>query len=329
MPERPTGTVTFLFSDVESSTRMWEQDAELMGDALAIHDRIMREAIGARGGYVFATGGDSFSVAFGRAQDAALAAVDAQRNLSNQDWGDTAVRVRMALHTGEAEERDGDYFGPPLNRAARLVGIGHGGQVLLSQAAASLIDAADLTLTDLGRHGLKDLTEPEHVFQLSEDGDRFPALHSLDALPNNLPPQLTSFIGREDQLEEAAGLIRSNRMLTLTGVGGSGKTRLALQIAGELVEEFPDGVWLIELGPIDDPSLVPQAVIDAMSLALGAEGTALENVESFMERRELLVILDNCEHLLAVAAEMAHRLLLAAPEIRILATSREGLAIEG
>ena len=159
MPEHPTGTVTFLFSDIESSTRLWEQDAELMKDALATHDRIMREAVGARGGYVFATGGDSFSVAFWRAQDAALAALGAQRSLSNQDWGSTAVRVRMAVHTGEAEERDGDYFGPALNRAARLMGIGHGGQVLLSQSAASLVDAADLTLTDLGRHGLKDLTQ--------------------------------------------------------------------------------------------------------------------------------------------------------------------------
>ena len=300
-----------------------------MEEALATHDRIMTEAIIAHGGYIFATGGDSFSVAFGSAQDAAQAAIEAQRDLNQNDWGETPINVRMAVHTGESEERDGDYFGSPLNRAARLLAIGHGGQVLLSNATAALVGGTGLSVTDLGSHGLKDLSEPEQVFQLSEDGGHFPPLRSLNALPNNLPVQLTSFVGREDQLVEVAGLIRSNRMLTLTGVGGSGKTRLGLQAAGDLIDEFSDGVWFIELAPVDDPGLVPQAVIDGMDVAVGSEGPAIENLESFLERRHLLLILDNCEHVLDAVSEMAHRFMRAAPKLHILATSREGLAIDG
>ena len=327
----PTGTVTFLFTDVEGSTGLWEDDPEGMRLALARHDEILRSAIESYGGYVFTTAGDSFAAAFAAAPDGAQAALEAQRVLGAERWGTAEpLKVRMAVHSGTAELRDGDYFGPALNRAARLLAVGYGGQILLSNSTAALVaDGFDATLADLGEHRLKDLTEPERVFQLSEAPDRFPPLRSLDSYPNNLPPQLTSFVGREAQLEEITGLIREHRLLTLTGVGGSGKTRLALQAAGSVIDRFSHGVWLIELAPVADSALVPQAVVEGLGVSVRGSSSVLENLESFLVQRELLLILDNCEHVLEAAAELTDGLLPAAPGLHIVATSREGLAVAG
>ena len=328
MTEYPAGTVTFLFTDIEGSTRLWEQYPDQMRRALAAHDEILRGAIERSNGYVFATGGDSFSAAFARALDAANAATEAQEALKGAEWDEARISVRMALHTGEAEERGGDYFGPPLNRVARLLGIAHGGQVLATATTAGLLRPSDLVVADLGRHGLKDLSEPEHVFQVSVTETEFPPLRSLASFPNNLPVQLTSFVGREDQVDELLELVRAHRMLTLTGVGGAGKTRLALQVGSQLIDDFPEGVWFVELAALDDPSLVAQAVIDGIGLSMGG-GSPLEQLESYFGTRRSFLILDNCEHLLDAASELVLHLLRVAPHLRVVATSREGLAIEG
>lgn len=327
----PTGTVTFLFTDVERSTVLWETDPG-MHMALARHDEILRSSIEDGGGYVFTTAGDSFAAAFASAPDAARAATAAQEALTAEPW-ETAepLRVRMAVHTGTAEERDGDYFGPALNRSARLLGVGHGGQILLSESAAVLVgDGSPDELIDLGEHRLKDLTEPERIFQLGDTpGERFPPLRSLEAYPNNLPLQLTSFIGRDAQLEEIARLIDEHRLLTLTGVGGSGKTRLALQAAGAVIERFPDGAWLIELAPVSDPGMIPAAVIDGLGISVRGSTTPSEALKGFLADRTLLLVLDNCEHLLDEAARLSDEVLHAAPAVHIVATSREGLAVAG
>ncbi len=334
MSDRPTGTVTFLFTDVEGSTRLWEEHPEEMRQALARHDELLRLAIEGRGGFVFTTAGDAFSAAFSTAGAAVEAAVSAQLDLRREPWGQVELAVRMAVHTGEAEERDGDYFGPALNRAARPLGAGHGGQVLLSVSTEDIVSGrspGEWELLDLGEHRLRDLSKPAQVFQLThpELEHDFPPLRSLDAYPNNLPLQLTSFIGRKDQLDEITELIGEHRLLTLTGVGGSGKTRLALQAAGSVIDGFSDGVWLIELAPIADPAFVPRAVVEGLGVSVRESSTVLESLESFLARRELLLILDNCEHVLEAAAVLTDGLLRAASGVHIVATSREGLAVAG
>ena len=333
----PTGTVTFLFTDIEGSTRLWEEQPESMTDALARHDRILRSAIEEQNGYVFTTAGDAFAAAFVLPRDAAEASLQAQRALSSSDGLDE-LRVRMALHVGAAEERDGDYFGPTLNRCARILAAGHGGQILASLAIEQV--AGDdlpegVTLTDLGEHRLKDLSRPERIFQLDHPDQRtdFPSLLSLDALPNNLPVQLTTFVGRDQQLQELVHLVREHRLLTLTGVGGSGKTRLATQAAADVIDDFPDGAWMIELAPVADTQLVPQAVASGLGVSAGTVGaqarSTIEAVADFLAPRRLLLILDNCEHLLDAAARLTDRLLARAPGLHIVATSREGLGIGG
>ena len=255
MRQPPTGTVTFLFTDIQGSTHLWESDPEAMHSALARHDTLLRQAVADSGGFVFKTIGDAFCAAFPTAPEALAAAVTAQLALAAEPWRTgTPLRVRMALHTGSAEERDGDYFGPPLNRVARLLAVGHGGQTLLSLAAQELTrDAlpASVSLVDLGPHRLRDLGRPETVFQLlhpSLPAD-FPPLRSLDSpdLPNNLPQQATSFVGREKELVEVKALLGRTRLLTLTGAGGAGKSRLSLQAAADLLTGDGDGVWLVEL----------------------------------------------------------------------------------
>lgn len=325
MEERvPTGTVTFLFTDVEGSTAMWESDPD-MPQALARHDEILRAVIEDRGGYIFTTAGDSFAAAFSSAPAAVSAARAAQENLADEPW-ETAepLRVRMAVHTGTAEERDGDYFGPALNRTARLLAVGHGGQVLLSESAASLVEE---DLTDLGELRLKDLAAPQRVHQLGTTP--FPPPRSLDAQPNNLPVQLTTFVGREDDVDEVKRLVGEHRLVTLTGIGGSGKTRLALQAAGDVIHEFPDGVWFVEFADITDSDLLSRAVLDAMGISMGGSVGTGARLESHLSDKQLLLVFDNCEHLLDPIAALAEGLLRAAPAVRVLATSREGFAIGG
>jgi predicted ATPase/class 3 adenylate cyclase len=327
--------VTFLFSDLEGSTRLWEAHGEAMRAALAVHDQIVRRALESAGGLVFATGGDGFGAAFSRAGEAVAAALAAQRRLAAQDWPEgISLRVRMGLHTGEADERDGDYFGPEVNRAARLMAIAHGGQIVCSQAIADLAGGhlpAGATLMDVGAHRLRDLSEPLRVFQVVGDGlaSSFPPLLSMDAFPGNLPLQLSSFIGRELELARVAKALGEARVVTLTGMGGVGKTRLALRAAAEELPRFREGAWLVELQAVRDPEAVAGAVAAVFRLADRAGLTVLELLIEFLATKQLLLVLDNCEHLLDPVAELVEVVERACPGIVVLATSREGLALEG
>ncbi|HLK59825.1 MAG TPA: adenylate/guanylate cyclase domain-containing protein, partial [Chthonomonadaceae bacterium] len=268
----PTGTITFLFTDIEGSTRLWDRFPEAMRLALERHDALLKAAIEAHHGYVFKTVGDAFCAAFSNAPDALNAALEAHLALAAQEWGETGqIRVRMGLHTGNAQERDNDYFGPTLNRVARLQGIGHGQQTLLSQTTYNLVSGSvpqGAVLSDLGLHRLKDLSEPVHVWQLLHPSlpQTFPPLKSLDYLPTNLPQQLSSFIGREKEMARIKEGLERSRLLTLTGSGGCGKTRLAVQVGAELVEQYAQGVWLVELAALADPSLVPQTVAEVLGI---------------------------------------------------------------
>jgi predicted ATPase len=297
-----------------------------MRAALVRHDEIVRSTIEGHGGRVFSPGGDGFGAAFSRAGDALAAARDAQAMLTGEPWpADAPIVVRMGLHTGEVDERDGNYFGPAVNRAARIMAAGHGGQVLVSLATAAVAGTAGLV--DLGEQFLAGLAEPERVFQLG-DGP-FPALRSVGAVPSNLPPERTVFVGRERELGVVAGLLRSARVVTLTGVGGVGKTRLAIRVAAGMVDEFPGGVWLVELAPLVDAALVPSAVASAIG-APSSPGVELsEVVGRFLAHRRALVVLDNCEHVIDRAAGLVDRLLGVAPRVRALATSREPLGVPG
>jgi len=332
----PDGCVTFLFTDVEGSTRLWEEDPEAMREALARHDTLLRTLIETHGGIVFKTVGDAFCSVFAAAPDALRAALAVQRSLpptgAHPRFG--PLRVRMALHTGEAELRDGDYFGPTLSRISRLLSAGHGGQVLLSDAAREALGddlSEGISLQDRGIHRLKDLQQPEHVFQLRHPDleSDFPPLRTLSTHPNNLPLQLTSFIGRGHDLEEVKRFLQTARLLTLTGAGGTGKTRLALQVGAEVLELFPEGVWLVELAALVDPGLVPQAVATALGIKEASDQALVESLVESLRLRRALILLDNCEHLLAASSSLAERILRSCPGVRILATSREPLGIVG
>ncbi len=335
MSHLPTGTITFLFSDIEGSSRKWEQQPDAMRVALATHDRLLRGTFEANGGYVFKTIGDAFCVAFDTALDALSGAVQAQRALRDATWdGIAEMKVRMALHTGSAEHRDGDYFGQSLNRVARILSSAHGGQVLLSLPTEELVRDAlpmGVQLKALGEHRLRDLARPEHLFQLvtSDLPSQFPALRSLESVPNNLPMQLTSFIGRERELAEVKRLLGSTRLLTLTGTGGTGKTRLSLQVAADLLEQFHDGVWFVEFATITDPALVVETVAAAVDLRQEAERPLAATLTSFFRNKQLLLILDNCEHVVGACARLAESLLRSCAQLRILASSREPLSIAG
>ncbi len=311
--------VTFLFTDVEGSTRRWEADAEGMRAALAAHDDVLREAIESHGGFLFKHTGDGVCAAFSSPRSAVDAAVAAQRALE--------LPVRMGLATGEAEFRDGDYFGAVLNRAARVMAAGHGGQVLLADSTAVLLSGVDLV--DLGPRRLRDLPTPVGVFQVRASGLRtdFPALRALDASPGNLRPQTTSFIGRESEVAELQAAVKAHRLVTLTGVGGVGKTRLALEVAPRLADEFPDGVWLFELAAVTDPAAVPDAVAAVLGITQQPGKTVTESVASALEGRSRLLVFDNCEHVVDSVAELVEAILAASATVTILTTSREGLGV--
>ena len=313
----PSGTVTFLLTDVEGSTRRWETDPDAMRVALAAHDVVLRSAIESHGGWLFKHTGDGVCAAFGSARAAIDAAVAAQQRLD--------LPVRMGLATGEASERDGDYFGPVLNRTARVMAAGHGGQVLVEALTAGLVDGVQLI--DLGEHRLRDLSGAIRLFQVRAEGlgVEFPPLRTVDTVPGNLPVQATSFIGREDEVPELVDLVRAHRLVTLTGVGGVGKTRLAMQIGAELVAEFPDGVWLVELAPVGDPAAVPDAVATVLEVQTGASVSA--SLAQALSGRRVLIVLDNCEHVLDAAAALVETIPSRTSTVKVIATSREGLRV--
>jgi predicted ATPase/class 3 adenylate cyclase len=335
MSAPPTGTITFLFSDIEGSSKKWEQHPDAMRVALAMHDRMLRETFEARGGFVFKTVGDAFCVAFNTAQEALIAALESQRALHGTVWnGLDELKVRMALHTGAAEHRDGDYFGATLNRVARILSSAHGGQVLLSLPTQELVRdqlPAALQLRHLGEHRLRDLARPEQLFQMvtADLPSQFPALRSLESVPNNLPVQLTTFVGREREMAEVKRLLGSTRLLTLTGTGGTGKTRLSLQVAAEALESFQDGVWLVEFATIEDAALVVETVAASLDIRQEAGRPLNTTLGAFLRAKQLLLIFDNCEHVVAACARLAETLLRSCPHLRILASSREPLGIAG
>jgi predicted ATPase len=327
--------VTFAFTDIEGSTQRWERNRAAMDDALQRHDAILRSTIGAHGGTVFKTIGDAFCAAFSRPSDAVAALVAAQRMLAAEDF--TAVdglRIRAALHTGAAEERDGDYFGPPVNRVARLLGVAHGGQIVLTGATyelAASVTGPDVTFRDLGRHRLKDLIEPEHVFQLVVPGlaAEFPALRSLEVLEHNLPQQMTALIGRERELEELGTLLGTHRLVTVVGAGGVGKTRTTLQVGANLLDTYTDGVWFVELAPLANVDYLPATIAQAMAVHLGAEGDPVDALVTALKQKHALLIFDNCEHVLDGAARVIGALLRGGPRLGIIASSRQALGIAG
>jgi predicted ATPase/class 3 adenylate cyclase len=314
-----SGVVTFLFTDIEGSTRRWEADAEGMRAALAAHDEVLRAAIQAHGGFLFKHTGDGVCAAFGSPRSAVDAAVAAQRALE--------LPVRMGIATGEAELRDGDYFGGVLNRAARVMGAGHGGQILLAESTAGLLSGVDLV--DLGPRRLRDLPAAVGLFQVRATGLRtdFPPLRALDASPGNLRAPTTSLIGRESEVAELLTAVKAHRLVTLTGVGGVGKTRLALEVAARLADEFPDGVWFFELAAVTDPAAVPDAVAAVLGITQQPGKSVSESVAAALEARVRLLVFDNCEHVLDAAADLIETILAASATTKVVATSREGLGV--
>src|SRR5271156_5003971 len=315
----PSGVVTFLFTDVEGSTRRWETDADAMRVALAAHDLVLRGAIEAHGGWLFKHTGDGVCAAFGSPRSAVDAAVAGQRGLE--------LPVRMGIATGEAELREGDYFGAVLNRAARVMAAGHGGQILLADSTAGLLGGVELV--DLGPRRLRDLPIPVGVFQVLAEGlpTAFPPLRTLDATRGTLRPPVSSLIGREAERVEVEAALRGHRLLTLTGVGGVGKTRLALEVAGRLVDEFPGGVWFFELAAVADPAAVPDAVAAVLGITQQPGNSMTESVAAALEGRGRLLVFDNCEHVRAASADLIEAIFAQSATVTILATSREGLGV--
>jgi predicted ATPase len=316
---RPSGVVTFLFTDIEGSTRRWESDADSMRRALVDHDGVMRETVAAHNGWLFKHTGDGVCAAFGSPRSAVNAAVTAQRALE--------LPVRMGVATGEAELRGDDYFGTVLNRAARVMSAGHGGQILVEGLTAQLLTGVDLMA--MGSRRLRDIARPVEVFQVQARGlpSDFPPLKTADSTPGNLRPPTTSLIGRESELADVAAALKTHRLVTLTGVGGVGKTRLALDVAARSASDFPDGVWVIELAAVTDPGVVPDAVAAVLGITQQPGLTIIDSLAAALDGRSRLLVFDNCEHVLNAAAEAVDVILSRSATVKILATSREGLRV--
>ena len=337
IPNLPTGTVTFLFTDIEGSTKLAQEHPGEMPSLLARHNKILNHSIETNNGYVFLVAGNSFCAAFNNALDAVHAALAAQGSLNSHPWGETGLlRVRMGLHTGAAQlTEDRQYSGyTTLAATQRIMSAGHGGQILISSATRELVAdvlPADVELSDLGEKQLKDLLHPEHLYQLDIAGlpSKFPPLRTLDAFPNNLPVQITSFIGREDEIADIKQELETHRLITLTGSGGTGKTRLSLQVAAELLNRFKHGVWFIELAPITDPDLIPQAILSEIGVIEQQGQQPLDALKEYLHHKKTLIILDNCEHLISACAQVVNALLNSAPDLKVLATSREALGVKG
>ena len=333
MPQLP---LTFLFTDLENSTPLWEQFPDEMRRASARHDALMRTVIESHHGKVVKTTGDGFHAVFESPSDAIAAALDGQQAIHAEPWPDATgqLKVRMGLHTGESQARQGDYYGTEVNRSARIMGLGYGGQVLISGATAALVKNSlpqNCTLADLGEHRLKGIATPEQIFQLCHPSltSAFPPLKSLATFKHNLHRQLTSFIGREKELSDIKQLLKETQLLTLLGPGGTGKTRLMLQVAEEVIEEYSDGVWLVELAPLTDPDLIPERVAATLNVQEQPNQPILDTLKEYLRRKELLLLLDNVEHLVRASAKFAEYLLERCPKLKILVTGREALFIPG
>jgi predicted ATPase/class 3 adenylate cyclase len=326
---------TLLFTDIEGSTQLWEREPERMRLALARHDALARAAVERHRGTVVKTTGDGVFAAFVDPVDGVRAAVQLQLALVDPiETEGLPLRVRCALHAGVVERRDRDYFGTAANRTARIMEAAHGGQVLLSQSVSALVAERlppGTALRDLGAVRLRDLARPERIHQLVHPQLRneFPPLRSLEVTPNNLPQQISTFVGRQSELTEARGLLAGARLLTVVGVGGIGKTRLSLQIAADAQDAYPDGVWFVELAPIVDPGLVPKTVAKALGVNQDPDTPLMDTISAYLRSRRVLLVLDNCEHLIGACARLADALLRASPALRILASSRESLQVAG
>ncbi|MCC7188609.1 MAG: adenylate/guanylate cyclase domain-containing protein, partial [Anaerolineales bacterium] len=351
MSALPSGTVTFLFTDIEGSTKLWEKFPEAMKSALAKHDAILKEAVESNRGQIVKTTGDGIHAVFSTAIDAINAAITSQHQLNslilssqlpitnNQSHDESPVsslslKSRMGLHTGEAELREGDYFGQTLNRAARIMSAGHGGQILISDVVAQVARehlSAGVSLLDLGEHYLKGVVQAEKIYQIIAPNlqEKFPPLNSIPSATNNLPQQLTSFIGRERELKEACDKLASAKLLTLIGPGGTGKTRLSIQIGAEGLAKFKHGVWLVELAPISDAAYIIPAIATVFEIRAVQNIPLIQFVLDYLRAKEILLILDNCEHLVEASAGIANQLLHECPQLKIVASSREALGVDG
>lgn len=331
----PSGTVTFLFTDIEGSTKLAREHPETWETMRSCHHQILHNAIESNHGFVFQVIGDAFCASFHRAGDALSAAVEAQIALQNEPLKDCAIRVRMGIHTGEAEQRDGEYQGYlTLSYVQRLMSAGHGRQILLSEATENLLRGQlpkEIDLLDLGKHKLKDIPQSVQVFQVVAPGlqAKFPFLRTPHTRPNNLHLQLTSFVGREKELGDIKRLLQNGHLLTLIGPGGTGKTRLSLQVASEMLDQYTDGVWFVELASLLDASLVPRTTAITIGLQDEPQRPIVDMLCDYLRDKKLLLLLDNCEHVVEACAHMVNKILQAAPHVRILASSREALGIAG
>jgi len=331
----PSGTVAFLFSDIEGSTQRWETAREAMQRAVERHETLIRAAVERYNGCVFKTVGDAFCCSFRSTREALGAALSIQGALGAENFDAVGgLAVRIGVHAGVAQERDGDYFGPALNRVARLMSISHGGQILLSNAAYELVKddpPPETTFNDLGSHQLKDLHKPERVWQAAAGGtaQAHPPLRSVASFPNNLPLQVTTFHGREDDIQEVKRHLQEHRLLTIFGAGGVGKTRLAIQAGAELLERFSDGVWVADLSPINEEHSVVSVVAQALSVDQSQGSLNDEAIVTWLRHKQLLLILDNCEHMLDPVARLADAINHRCEGVRVLVTSRQALGLIG
>ncbi len=333
MSDRSAPVLTFLFTDIEGSTRLWEESPEAMQDIVAHHDEFLAQAVTQHQGDVVKQTGDGIFAVFSDPMSAIETAIDAQKEFNSDDqFG--VLPVRIGIHSGTAVPRGDDYFGNEVNRAARLMGVANGGQILISGVTSQLVGGSppqETSLKDLGVHRLRDLSEPMTVFQLMSPHlpNDFPPIHSLDGFPNNLPADLSSFVGRATDISSVTEQLHANRLISLTGAGGSGKTRLSLQVAAELLPEFADGAWFVDLAGLIEPDLVPLEIATTLHVPERVGRQWLEVLSEFAMNRKLLLILDNCEHLLQSAATVVSTLLQVSPGLKVLTTTREPLNVPG
>jgi len=333
---RPSGTVTFLFTDIEGSTKLARENSENWNAMQEKHHGILQNAMDSNHGYVFQIVGDAFCVSFHNVKDALKAGADAQKDLYAENWGISQVKVRMGIHTGSAElKSNGEYQGYlSLSHVQRLMSAGHGGQVLISSISQGLINddlPSGLHLRDLGEKQLNDILQKEHIYQLiiPDLPNDFPEIRSIDPYRHNLPAHLTSFIGREKEIEEIKQELSNHRLVTLTGSGGTGKSRLSVQVAADLLDNFTDGTWFIELAPLSDPNLIAQTIQSTMGLIEQKDVSAFDALQEYLKEKKVLLVLDNCEHMIRACADVSNALLSNSTNLKILASSREALGVHG